>query len=74
MWLERRDSVKRKIIELIAFIVLMITMFCVYITASSLESGTITTGQTIAIFAVEVVVLSISTEVVCAHFKDGEWD
>ena len=65
---------KRKITELIAFIVLMITMFFVYITASSLESDTITTGQAIAIFAVEVVVLSISTEVVCAHFKDGEWD
>ena len=65
---------KRKIIELIAFIVLMITMFCVYITASSLEADAITTGQAISIFAVEVVVLSISTEVVCAHFKDGEWE
>ena len=64
---------KRKIIELIAFIACIATMFCVYITASSLESDTITTGQAIPIFAVEVVVLSISTEVVCAHFKDGEW-
>ena len=64
---------KRKIIELIAFIVLMITMFCVYITASSLEADAITTGQAISIFAVEVVALSISTEVVCTHFKDGEW-
>lgn len=64
---------KRKIIELIAFIVCIATMFCVYITASSLDAGTITSGQAVAIFAVEIVAMSISTEVVCAHFKDGEW-
>jgi hypothetical protein len=73
MWLERKDSVKRKIIELIAFIVCIATMFCVYITASSLEVDAITNGQAVVAFAVEVVVLSVSTEVVCAHFKDGEW-
>jgi len=65
--------VKRKIIELIAFIVLMITMFCVYITASSLEADAITNGQAVAAFAAEIIILSVSTEVVCAHFKDGEW-
>ena len=65
---------KRKIIELIAFIVLMITMFCVYITASSLEADAITNGQAVAAFAAEIIILSVSTEVVCAHFKDGEWD
>jgi uncharacterized protein YggE len=64
---------KRKIIELIAFIVLMITMFCVYITASSLEADAITNGQAVAAFAAEIIILSVSTEVVCAHFKDGEW-
>ena len=64
---------KRKIIELIAFIVCIATMFCVYITASSLEADAITNGQAVAAFAAEIIILAVSTEVVCAHFKDGEW-
>jgi len=64
---------KRKLLELVAIIILIVTWVFICNTADSHTAGIITKRQALFQYAIEIVVLSIATEVVCSNFKDGEW-
>jgi len=65
--------VKKKIIELVAFLSLFGTMFAVYLTACAREQDIINTGQFIFIVAVEVIALAVETQIINTHWDGGEW-
>lgn len=64
---------KKKLTELLAILSLFATMFLVYLTACAWSQDIINTRQLIFAAAIEVIALAVETQIINAHWVDGEW-
>ena len=64
---------KRKLLELAAFMVMILLWIFIAGTAGSLENDYITIGQAILRFAIGVIVLAINSQFINYLWDGGEW-
>lgn len=64
---------KHSLLELLAFMIMILSWIFIAGTAGSLENDYITIGQAVIRFAIGIVVLAADTQLINHLWEEGEW-